>query len=71
MIRDYDILCPFFHSINRTCGIECEGCVPLSVTLTKFKTEQRRTKHMCEYCMTEYTACPVYEMVNQKYEVEV
>lgn len=69
--RQYDIMCPFFSKTIKPCGIECEGCVPMTLNVTKFTDEQRRASHMDKYCYADYKSCPVAEMVNQKYEVEI
>ena len=69
MRKKYEVPCPFFSKVINPCGIECDGCMPMTLNITKFSDEQRRAKHMAQYCYDDYKSCPVAEMVNQKYEV--
>lgn len=58
---DADVRCPFYVSDTREGrSITCEGCMDDSSVTTKFRTLERKDRHMGRYCVCRFETCPIY-----------
>lgn len=64
------VQCPFYKYDDGKKGITCEGAVNGCINRTLFYTAKRQRSHLEKYCCKVYRACPVYQMLNKKYENE-
>lgn len=57
-----DVRCPFYLSDDRTeRSISCEGYSEKSELISRFKTVDRKDRHMGLYCVGSFEKCPVYK----------
>lgn len=64
------VQCPFYKNDDGKRTITCEGVINGAVNRTVFTTQKKQRIQMEKYCCKLYFACPVYQMVEKKYETE-
>ena len=61
------VVCPFFRQYEGKHMIECEGVIPGTVTESRFRREELRTKWAEVYCETyAYIRCDVARALDRK-----
>lgn len=68
---DVNAVCPFYQGIttSKQSSIICESVVPTSHTTSlNFNKAHKRDVHMEEFCNKNYKECPLYGLINSKYE---
>lgn len=64
---DVYIRCPFFLT-EEGAEIRCEGLLPESQTVLRFKKREWKTKHLENCCREDYERCPLCKGLLEKYE---
>ena len=59
--------CPFFQSSNKV-TVQCEGITNDSIVLIRFLSPDKRTEFRKRYCNSRYFECPMYKLVEKKYD---
>lgn len=65
--KDVDIQCPFFKELTNK-GISCEGLTDDSLIKLWFSSPKSKLYHTRVFCENEYKKCPIYRMLEAKYE---
>lgn len=67
---DASVECPFYKYDDGKKGITCEGAVNGCINRSLFDTQSKQRKHLEKYCCKVYSACPIFQMLEKKYENE-
>lgn len=59
--------CPFFISSGKE-TVLCEGITNDCTVLLRFEAPEKRTVHRRHYCNNKYQECPMYKLLEDKYE---
>lgn len=65
-VDEANVLCPFFRVSHRR-EVGCEGFSPETYMRVGFRSEQLWAQHQWLYCCKDYTACPLYPLINNQY----
>lgn len=66
--RQVDVLCPFYASDNGKTTIACEGILPKTTMLTRFRRPKKYVHHIETACSGDYKSCEIYKILMTKYE---
>ena len=61
------IRCPFFHKEDGR-SIVCEGMIPGTLTIVRFRAEKREELHVHTYCQRDYERCYLCRALTKKYD---
>ncbi|MBR3815123.1 MAG: hypothetical protein IKJ27_00180 [Clostridia bacterium] len=62
-----DIKCPFFDRLYRGKSVKCEGVSEGGYIVLGFESETGWAEHVRYFCNVEYTRCPIYKTLEEKY----
>lgn len=68
--RQADVLCPFYASDNGKTSIACEGILPKTTMITRFRRPKKYEFHIENACSGDYEGCVIYKILMKKYEEE-
>lgn len=66
--RQVDVRCPFYASDNGKTSIACEGILPRTTLITRFRRPKKYINHIETACSGDYESCTIYKILMQKYE---
>lgn len=65
--EDADVHCPFYRECDGR-NIRCEGIWRGTRNTITFPGHHVRLNHMRKLCMSSYTRCALYRLIEKKYE---
>ena len=68
--RQVDVLCPFYASDNGKTSIACEGILPKTTIITRFRRPKKYEAHIETMCSKDYEHCRIFKILMEKYEEE-
>ena len=66
---DVDVLCPFYiASVRKDRTIVCEGPLPRTKNLLRFRRGEEFSAYMRRYCDRSYKSCEICRAAQKKWE---
>ncbi len=62
------VQCPFYKYDDGKRTITCEGAINGAINRSLFTTQKKQRVKLEKYCCKLYFACPIYGMLEKKYE---
>lgn len=70
--RDYGVQCPYYICDDKKRTITCEGFIPGSSVIQRYKRFADQKQQLKLFCCKYYRNCELYRMISaEKYEMEL